>query len=336
MSSNRSSGFIQGMTERRSEESYERGGNLWGRQQTPPSHYRTHSTLVPARGFNLAPMAFPEPPSPLPANDSMSSLGLAGVGAGTGVAARGFPSPSRKPVSAHLYGDDLKELDQSLQQSNAQPAPSNTDAPANAMRARFGLSPIHETATPGSDDYFHPSLPVPPSSYQHNPRMAPSPSPSSPSLYPPTLPADDEGYNGEYSEGYSDEYGDDARRPLSNSQVAGAPPRPPRSRLRESGQSMLMSKPNGEHMGSFQGYTPAPLTPPASVQQHQHDPSQKAKIALSLDNLFTRIHGGSANGTNKDDEDVHLPTPASSTRSPQDILMNRKTLLDVSNACPPP
>ncbi|KAH6917412.1 hypothetical protein BKA70DRAFT_1252109 [Coprinopsis sp. MPI-PUGE-AT-0042] len=336
MSSNRSSGFIQGMaSDRSTEEGHERGGNAlaWGRQPQPSSHYRTHSNLAPARGYNLSPMAFPEPPSPLPANDSMSSLGLAGIGAGAGATARGFPSPSRKPVSAHLYGDDLKDLDQALQQSKSQPAASNSDAPGNAMRARFGLSPIHETAAVHDDDFLHPSLPVPPSSYQYNPRMAPSPSPSSPSLYPPTLPGDDEGYNGEYSEGYSDEY-DEGRRPLSNSQANGAaaPPRPPRSRLRESANGMLFAKPNGEHTGTFDGFTPAPLTPPAS--QQQHDPSQKAKIAPSLDNLFTRIHGGPTNNTKKDDEDTHLPTPASSTRSPiqdkhQDILMNRKTLLDV-------
>ncbi|EAU93254.2 hypothetical protein CC1G_11236 [Coprinopsis cinerea okayama7 len=220
-------------------------GTVPSRQPSPPrQHYRPHSTLNgPSNGNYTVGMGA--------AADSVSTLGLTGIGSamygfnqqnGSVSRANGVPSPVRKPVSPHLYDEELKDLDTMLNKAQLNRS-NSTSEPTNAIRTRFGLSPIVEsgnTTTKAPE-----SLSVPPSSYHFNPRYAPSPVPSSPSLYPPTLD-EDSPYTG-----YDDDYDDDCRNlfyqkpalsPTVPQQVATslpAPPRPPRSRLRDSAASVI-------------------------------------------------------------------------------------------------
>ncbi|TFK30413.1 hypothetical protein FA15DRAFT_698883 [Coprinopsis marcescibilis] len=281
-----------------------------GRQTSPPQqHYIPHSSIAAANGSGSH------------ANyDQTLALGLAGIGSGAqynnGVNPRtgGLPSPTRKPVSTYLYDEELRNIDAFINQNQ----PPNSDLPTAAVRSRYGLTSINETDANGA-------VSVPPSSYHFTQQPRHSPVPTSPSLYPPTLGDDEDPFRS----AYDDDFDDDAKnlfyqRPALASGVL--PPRPPRSRLRESTTSELEGnggKGSTSSVGSINDLAP----PPASA-------GGKPKIGINVSHLFRRGSDSSTHGGKKP-EFIPL-TPPSSHGHPsplhekhQDILTNRRTLLDV-------
>jgi hypothetical protein len=176
---------------------------------------------------------------------------------------------------------------------NENPTPMSTDGPTNGL----GLSGVGPEAALTHGGGYNPGYNLLGASYEQNMislavstnrdggQSRPSLAQSSPSIYPPTLPAHDE-------DGIVYEDIDMGPPTLSRSPSSGAPPRPPRSHLRDS---------------VVKGSEYFPMTPPPSVSSHGHsDPFADPSFSPSSRPSSAHIH-----------------------KAVQEDIFNRRTILDV-------